>query len=151
MADTKISQELAAATLDGTELAEIVQIGNNRKTTTQSIANLSLARARIITKITDYSVLITDSGAFFDNGGASGEVDFLLPGAQPGLQFGFIVHAGEAVTVIAGGSANISLGTVSSEIGGNISSSSPYSIIHMIAVSTTEWVVDTSTGDWNIT
>jgi hypothetical protein len=31
MADTKISNELAAGTLDGTELTEIVQAGNNRK------------------------------------------------------------------------------------------------------------------------
>jgi hypothetical protein len=41
MADTKISAELSAAPLSGTELTEIVQSGNNRKTITQAIANLA--------------------------------------------------------------------------------------------------------------
>jgi hypothetical protein len=42
MTDTKISQELPAGPLNGTELTEVVQGGNNRKTTTQDIANLAV-------------------------------------------------------------------------------------------------------------
>jgi hypothetical protein len=41
MVDTKISNELAAGPLDGTELTEIVQSGSNRKTTTLNLANLA--------------------------------------------------------------------------------------------------------------
>jgi len=41
MADTKISNEIAASPLDGTEITEIVQAGNNRKATTQAIADLA--------------------------------------------------------------------------------------------------------------
>jgi hypothetical protein len=42
MTDTPISGEEWAATLTGAELTEVVQGGNNRKTTTQDIANLAL-------------------------------------------------------------------------------------------------------------
>lgn len=42
MPNIKTSDETAASVLDGTELVRIVQIGNNRRTTTQDIANLGL-------------------------------------------------------------------------------------------------------------
>lgn len=40
MADTKISAETAAGTLDGTEIVPVVKGGANRRTTTQDIADL---------------------------------------------------------------------------------------------------------------
>lgn len=43
MPDTKTSDETAAGALDGSELVRIVQGGNNRKTTTQDIADLAPA------------------------------------------------------------------------------------------------------------
>ena len=43
MPDTKISAELHADALDGTELTEVVQAGNNRKTTTQDTSQIWLA------------------------------------------------------------------------------------------------------------
>jgi len=42
MTNTPISGELPAGPLDGTELTEVVQAGNNRKATTQAIADLAI-------------------------------------------------------------------------------------------------------------
>jgi hypothetical protein len=110
-----------------------------------------LAEALTVPKTAGYAIANGDSGKFFNNIGATGEVDFALPVAAAGLHFYFIVEAAQTVKVIAGTGATISIGTATSASAGNVTSNFPYSALHVVAISTTEWVAASSTGEWIVT
>ena len=63
MADKEIDDLTAAGTLDGTELAHVVQSGNSRKATTLVIAGLSMGPT-ITTSGTSYNLLNADKGKY---------------------------------------------------------------------------------------
>ncbi len=62
MADTKISGELAAGTLDGTELTEVVQLGNNRKATLSQFVLLAKNRNNFYIRPTSGNTITATSG-----------------------------------------------------------------------------------------
>src|SRR6056297_3369385 len=67
-----------------------------------------------ISKTASYTVVESETGAAFDNTGASGTITFTLPTvAKAGLQYKFTNVAGETVTILSG-SSNIHQGTAKS-------------------------------------
>lgn len=110
-----------------------------------------LAQADCVSETSNYGVVTTDSGKFFNNIGATGTVNFTLPTAAAGLHFYFTVEAAQTLTVTAGSGATISIGETTSAVAGNATSASPYSALHVVAISTTEWVAIASSGSWQIT
>ncbi len=53
MTDKKISQLDAASALDGTELVEVVQVGANKRTTAQAIADLFVEGSVLVHQTTE--------------------------------------------------------------------------------------------------
>jgi|SRR6267142_1763242 len=112
----------------------------------------------VIPRTINYSVLANNSGAFFTNTGAVGEVDFILPiSPTSGLKFSFCVDALFLVKVIATGGAKIRYLNIASGVNGNIASSSQGNIVSIICIgvsstdSVIEWLVSSMTGAWVIT
>lgn len=73
MADTKISAETAAGTLTGAEIVPVVQSGNNRRTTTQDIADLGGGGAGLFSQVLSATPTIASTGlnTWLNQGGAS--------------------------------------------------------------------------------
>ena len=103
------------------------------------------------TKTTNYSVLSTDSGTYFDNTGAAGEVDFSLPTYAAGLRYCFTTTAAQILKVIAPASAKIAIGTTNSATAGNVTASAVYSAVCIFATSVSnQWAADRTTGSWTV-
>lgn len=63
----------------------------------------------VITKIADYTVLASQSGATLTNTGASGTITFALPAAVPGMRFNARVSVAQALRLDPNGTETISL------------------------------------------
>jgi hypothetical protein len=107
-----------------------------------------LFASSVVPKATSYSVQVLDSSSYFTNYGAADLVSFLLPTPAPGLHFSFVVQSNQPIKVIAGASSVIHLGPGVTELGGNISAVDVGSVIHLVALSSTDWFVDSSVGVW---
>lgn len=95
-----------------------------------------------VAKTTDYGVVALDSGAYFNNSGAVGTVNFSLPAAAVGLRYCFVVYAAQIVNVVANGSDKVAFGADNGAAGGNISSNTPFSSACVVAPGTGQWIVD---------
>lgn len=103
------------------------------------------------TKTSNYPILNSDSGYYFDNLGASGEVDFTLPVWAAGLQYCFTVEAVQILKVIAPASAKIAVGTTNSTTAGNITANTLFSTICIFATSNgNQWAAKSVTGSWTV-
>lgn len=104
----------------------------------------------VTSKTADYTVLSGDSGTFFDNTGAGGSVNFTLPTAAAGLHYYIYTDAVQTVTVTAGTSTTIRIGSSISASAGNITNNTAGTGIHLVAISATQWVAQDATGTWTI-
>lgn len=104
-----------------------------------------------ISETANYTILVADDGAAFDNYGAAGEVDFTLPAASAGLHFSFAVFAAQTLKVIADASDKIAIGTSNSAAGGNIASNSVYSTVMIYSRGSGQWVALAAEGTWVVT
>jgi hypothetical protein len=113
---------------------------------TQNTLGLLLAGRVVTAKTSDYSVVTANKSTMFTNVGAGGTVNFTLPTAAVGLQYDFCRVANQSVTVIAGASTTIRLGAAVTASAGNISLDAVGSCARLVAISTTEWYIDSATG-----
>lgn len=107
------------------------------------------------TKTANYTVTTLDSGTYFNNIGAAGAVTNTLPTAAAGLTYAFYVDAAQTVTIVAGASTTIRYGATVTAAAGNVTSSTQGAFIKMIAISSTQWIVEalnetlaSVTGPW---
>ncbi len=104
-----------------------------------------------LSKTTNYNVLASDNNTFFDNTGASGEVDFALPTYAAGLIFYFTVTAAQILKIIAPASNKIAIGATNSATAGNILNNTPYSTICIFATTISDqWAAMSMTGNWTV-
>ncbi|HKQ06804.1 MAG TPA: hypothetical protein VJ464_16840 [Blastocatellia bacterium] len=104
----------------------------------------------VVAKTANYTVVARDTGRFFTNAGASGEVDFTLPTAAAGLTYIFYVDAAQTLKVIAGASTTIRVAGSVSASAGNITNATTGGSIRLTAISTTQWVAEYSQGTWTV-
>jgi hypothetical protein len=136
----------------------VVSLGGTQALAASDLSNgtlgsgaIALSQAATVAETSNYTDLSADSGTVFHNTGATGEVDFSLPAASVGLTYTFIVQTAQLLKVIGSGSSTIAIGSSISATGGNIGSSTPYSAIRLIAISSTEWVTVGNDGFWDVT
>lgn len=98
---------------------------------------------------TNVSVTFTQSNYVFTNSGASGAIVYTLPVATAGAQYGFYIKAGQQVTITAASGGYIKYGTISTSSGGSFSSSTIGNYLKILAISTSEWIVDFIVGEWD--
>jgi hypothetical protein len=108
--------------------------------------------APFVTKTANYIVLAGDSGTTFDNGGASGEVDFTLPAWAAGLRYIFIVATAQILKIIAPAGIHIAIGGANSVAAGNVVSSAVFSAVELAAPNgaSGQWVAIAMTGTWTV-
>jgi hypothetical protein len=99
-----------------------------------------LSRVVTAAKTANYPVVANDSGAHFDNTGASGEVDFSLPAAASGLRYCFAVYAAQTLKVIANGTDKIAIAASNSAAGGNATANALYASLCIEAHGTGQWI-----------
>lgn len=111
-------------------------------------------------KTSNYTVLSTDGGTEFDNGGAAAQVDFTLPSVPiTGWHAGFTVNAAQIVRVVAPASTTINLGGTASAAAGNISGSQVGAYVHLMYIGGNRYVAkmvtgtggSTGAGGWTVT
>ncbi len=141
---TSAGGALTVAQLATSDLSDIGTFNLNTTGTAQF-------KVKEATKTSNYSVLSTDSGTYFDNTAAAGEVDFTLPAYAAGLRYCFTATAAQILKVIAPASAKIAVGTTNSATAGNITASAVYSAVCLYATSVSnQWAADGTTGSWTV-
>jgi hypothetical protein len=117
-----------------------------------NVNGVPCATTRIPTasKTARYAVQPVDSGTAFDNAGATGEVDFLLPTEADGLNFCFTVIAPHALRIIAPAPASIAIGAGRSPPGGKAEAVAPFSSLCLFSPhgARSQWVAKSATGHW---
>lgn len=129
-----------------------------------NIANATLANCTFVPSISaggisvsiknktaNYSVVAGDNNAIFMNMGAAGAVNFTLEVANPGDVFAFYVHDAQTINVAAQSGQTIRHGGDVTASGGNFSSNVVGNFMRVVAVTSTEWIVDKITGTWTVT
>jgi len=141
---TSAGGALTVGQLATSDLSDIATFNLNTTGTAQF-------KVKEATKTSNYSVLSTDSGTYFDNTGAAGEVDFTLPAYAAGLRYCFTATAAQILKVIAPASAKIAVGTTNSATAGNVTASAVYSAVCIYATSVSnQWAADGTTGSWTV-
>ena len=103
----------------------------------------------VVTKTTNYSLTAGDNGTYFDNAGATVEVDYTLPAWSKGLWYCFTVDAVHKLAVVAPAGSQIADGTTNSATGGSLSSSAVFSTSCVYATSVNfQWAVNSRDGSW---
>lgn len=109
------------------------------------------AALRLVSKTSNYTVLTSDNGTYFNNIGAGGTVIFSLPAGAAGLSYSFLVDASQILRILAVGGDFIAQGTLNSASGGNIQSNLPCSFLTLVCYKATQWAVTSSEGSWTVT
>jgi hypothetical protein len=99
-------------------------------------------------KTSSYSVAAADAGKTFTNEATGSRSDFTLPSAAAGLHYTFVVQDGDGLRVIAASGDTITFAEDVSAAAGNITSTTPGSVIKIEAINATEWVVTFLSGTW---
>ncbi len=73
-------------------------------------ATLMTYKIRNVSKVLDHAIAAKDSGAHFDNAGATKSVTFLLPAAAPGLNFCFLIMTAAKLEIRASAADRIYFG-----------------------------------------
>ncbi len=120
-----------------------------------SIDNVDLTLTYVLrqSKTADYTVTTASVdliGNQFDNLGATNTVNFTLPTAIVGVNYGFCVAAAFPLRITAPSGVTISVDGDTTVSGGHIENSTPFDYIELEAISTTKWVARFVTGDWSI-
>lgn len=125
--------------------AKIISDGTNYWALVSRVAFIS---PPIVTKTANYSVLAGDSGAQFNNIGASGTVIFTLPVSAIGLGYSFLVDAAQTleISVHSGGDVIGWIGSTAP----TLSINTPYSFVTLSCQKSGIWVVTSMVGNWNL-
>ena len=105
----------------------------------------------VTVKTVGYSLLAADSNGVFHNQGATTSISFILPSAVLNKKYTFYVHDAYAVNVVANSGCTIRNGTEVTAAAGNLSANSVGSLVEVIGVTSTEWIVKNITGTWTVT
>lgn len=106
----------------------------------------------ILDKTSNHVVLSAENGTLFTNSGSTVSLGFTLPATAKGLNYGFYAAENQILSIACLAGSFIRNGLISSGSGGNISClAQKGSFVKLIAVSTTEWVVEYMAGNWDIT
>ena len=86
----------------------------------------------------------------FSNRGATTDTIFNLPtGVAPGDRFIFLVEEdGQTLKVNATSNSRIRSGTIVGDVNGYTQSSTRGSLIQLVAIDTTNWIMQRSLGNW---
>lgn len=117
---------------------------------TITIAATGGTNKTITAKTAGYNVLSGDSQTVFTNTGASGSVTFTLPTASAGLEYFFYIDAVQTVVVTAPASTTIRLGGTASATAGNVTAGAAGNMVHIIAISSTQYVTLGYNGTWTV-
>lgn len=150
--DEMISSMPSAGPLDGSEIVPVVRLGSpnlNLSTTTGALSGRSTS-LRTVSLAEDYVVLPSDSGTYFDNGGAVTPISALLPTPEPGLNYCFTVVLGSVLQAAVMAGSSIAYGTSVSLVG--INSNLPFSsvLVYVPSGAPYRWVAVSTTGGWNV-
>lgn len=104
----------------------------------------------VAAKTANYSVVIGDSGTYFNNAGAVGAVTNSLPASTPGQHYGLAVVTGQNIAFKASGAETIrSVGGVSGA-GGLVFSSTVGATLHLYCPAAGGWFIDSTNGAFTI-
>ena len=122
---------------------------------TGAIAASGYRVCRQISRTINYNLPRVLSDSCYDNLGAAGEVQFILPRINSadyrGVIFSFYVAAAQTLKIVATNSCTIrNAGSVSAS-NGNIAASTIGNFIEIQSVSATQWAVKTIIGTWTLT
>jgi len=131
------------------DMLAIVQNGSTKNLNITGLLLTARQKQNVATSAINYTLVATDSGTYFDNSGATGEVDFTLMTLTAGFWAGFTVMASQTLKILAPAGATLNMGTAS---GTSLVSSLPYSFVSLFAPhgATTQWVVDRIIGTWTL-
>jgi len=111
----------------------------------------ALGFQRIVTaKTSDDTITVGESNTVFTNEGATGTVILTLPSAVAGLTYEFYIQANETFTITAATGDTIRVTNQVSVTGGTISRNRVGNLVKMVAINSTEWVVETIMGVWTL-
>lgn len=104
---------------------------------------VSADKVSTVSKTSDYTVLAGDTGAHFDNLGATVDIVLTLPTPAAGLQYSFAVLASHYLrvngTIMQGGLSNT-----------YIRSTTPGHYLALEAHDASGWVVSSTVGGWSL-
>lgn len=143
---------LTNKTFDTAGTGNVLKVnGSSITAVTGGGSTVALSQRLVAAKTANYTVLLADSGTFFTNTGASGEVDFTLETPVAGARHTFYVDAVQTVKIIATGSATINFQGTVSTTNGNILSAVNGNVITLIAIDSTHWVCEARTPtSWTV-
>jgi len=101
----------------------------------------------VVTKTSNYTVVVADNNSFFTNTGAIGTVNFTLPTPALGLIYTFYVDAAFTVQVTTP-SGTIQVAASVSSSAGNVTNAVSGGCLKLVAISSTKWVTASSVGTW---
>lgn len=108
-------------------------------------------KSAVEAKTSAYPVLVLDSNKTFTNEGTTGRVDFTLPAAAAGLRYQFYVADTDGIRVIAVGDDTIRNGGSVTGAAGRVDNAVIGSIMEIIAINATSWIVKPYVGTWTVT
>jgi hypothetical protein len=107
-------------------------------------------RSGVVAKTANYTITTSDIGRTFKNTGASGTVNLTLPTASEGLWYEFYIDAAQSLTITAGASTTIRIAGSASASAGNITSNTVGNFVKLKAISSTQWIAETTQGTWTV-
>jgi hypothetical protein len=105
-------------------------------------------RQRNLTKTSNYTLGVGDTGVYINNIGASGAVTNTLPTAIAGEHYSFYIDVAQILCVQVGGADTIRYGATVSAAGGNIFGSAVGNTLHVFSPKANVWIIDQLVGTW---
>jgi hypothetical protein len=102
-------------------------------------------------KDSNYTLTTGESGGVFSNDSAAGAVTFTLPTPVVGLNYRIVETAGQSLLIDPDAGSTITLRAITGAAGGSIEPGSNGAAAHILAISTTEWLVIMENGLWVFT
>ena len=104
----------------------------------------------ITIKTSAYSVLAADSNDTFTTEGTSELIVFTLPTAVAGYKYTFVVQDNDGLKIKAAAGDTIRLANLVTIAEGYITSNVVGSVVTILSINATEWIVIHSLGDWDV-
>lgn len=104
------------------------------------------AQSPYAAKAASYTLLTTDTGGLFSNGGASTGITFTLPTAAAGLQYTFYTSSTQIITVTP--SSGDMILHLTNAVDDRINNATAGDSLNLVAIDTLYWVPLSETGTW---
>jgi hypothetical protein len=102
-------------------------------------------RGYVLDKTASYTPTVAESGAYFTNDGASGEITFTLPAVSTGLYYCFVVNDNQTITIDPNGTDQILSET--NAAGDRVQNGAQFDALCILGV-TDGWMPVETTGTW---